>query len=215
MDFLTMPSGGADQKAGSIVDGFAGIWTGRVVDVGCRSRELLQALGARPIVKYVGVDLARPADVVADLGAGLPFPDRSADVVVALDVLEHTERIHHSFAELCRVARNYVVLSLPNEFDVKLRWMALRGQHTGKWGLPLEPVRDRHRWHFTLSEAQSFCRHVAGVHGWRVAHERCLVGPARNNLIGRALLRRWPSLFAPTYVAVLEPTDPVVAGRRP
>ena len=52
----------------------------------------------------------RSGDVVADVGVGLPFPDRSADVVVALDVLEHADRIHDSFAELCRVARKHIVL---------------------------------------------------------------------------------------------------------
>ena len=200
---LAMASGGSDEKAAGIVAGTSGIWTGTVLDVGCRTREVERTLRDHPFVRYVGVDLSSSGDVVADVGVGLPFPDRAADVVVALDVLEHTDRIHDSFAELCRVARKHIVLSLPNQYDVKLRWKALRGRHTGKWGLPLEPPGDRHRWHFTLREAQDFCRHHAGVHGWRVVDEYCLIGPARDNRVGRTLLRRWPGLFVPTYVVVL------------
>ena len=215
MKSLAMASRGAEQKAATIVAGTSGIWAGTVVDVGCRTREVGQALRDHTFVRYVGVDICHSGDVVADLDVGLPFPDQSADVVVALDVLEHTDRIHDSFTELCRVAREYIVLSLPNQYDVKLRWLALRGRHTGKWGLPLEPPEDRHRWQFTLSEAQDFCRHHAAVHGWRMLDEYCLYGPARNNSLGRSLIRRWPSLFGPTYVALLTVSDePCVVEQR-
>jgi 2-polyprenyl-3-methyl-5-hydroxy-6-metoxy-1,4-benzoquinol methylase len=204
MELLTMRGVTAEHKAESIVDGFPSVWAGQVLDIGCRSRELERAV-ARPGVSYFGLDLSTSADAVADLGVGLPFPDQTADVVVALDVLEHTDRIHHSFSELCRVARRHVVLSLPNEYDASARWKAVRGKHSGKWGLPLAPRRDRHRWLFTLHEARQFCEHVGSEHGWVVAQERALVGPRRGSPLSRGLVRRWPNLFAPTYVAVLQP----------
>jgi SAM-dependent methyltransferase len=204
MELLTMRGVTSAHKAESIVDGFPSIWSGQVLDIGCRRRELDRALAPRG-VSYVGLDLSMSADAVADLGVGLPFPDRSADVVVALDVLEHTDDIHHSFSELCRVARRHVVLSLPNQYDARSRWMAVRGKHSGKWGLPLEPSRDRHRWMFTLPEARDFCEHVGREHGWVVAQERALVGPKRGAPISRTLVERWPDFFAPTYVAVLQP----------
>ena len=192
------------DKAASIVDGFPSVWAGQVLEIGCRHRELEDVLVCRG-VSYFGVDLAVTADVVADLGAGLPFCDETADVVVALDVLEHTDNIHHALSELCRVARHHVLVSLPNQYEARARWMDLRGRHSGKWGLPLAPRRDRHRWLFTLEEAREFCRHVSGVHGWEVVGEKTLVGPRRGSPSARGFVRYWPSLFAPTYVALLQP----------
>jgi SAM-dependent methyltransferase len=204
MELLTMQGVTSAHKAESIVGGFPSVWDGQVLDIGCRSRELERAL-ATSGVSYVGLDLSTSADAVADLGAGLPFPNQTADVVVALDVLEHTDAIHHSFSELCRVARRHVVLSLPNQYDATSRWLALRGRHSGKWGLPLAPTRDRHRWMFTLDEAHDFCDHAAREQGWVLADERALVGPRRGSPGARSLVRHWPNLFAPTYVARLEP----------
>lgn len=203
MKLLAMTSGTSDAKMAAIMRGTGPIWSGTVLDIGCRSREVERALSDVPCTSYVGVDLADTGDVVADLDGHLPFPNESVDIAVAFDVLEHTNGIHAAFAELCRVARRSVVLSLPNEFDVKQRWLTVRGRHTGKWGLPTEVPRDRHRWRFTLGEAQEFCRHSAAVNGWRVDAEYALIGPARNRAIGRALIDRWPGLFVPVYVAVL------------
>ena len=207
-----MTSGSSDAKVAAIVDGTGSIWSGTVLDIGCRTREVERAFADRAPVRYLGVDLADSGDVVADLGDRLPFRDNSVDVVVALDVLEHTDGIHDAFAELRRVARRNVVLSLPNEFDVKQRWLTVRGRHTGKWGLPTDAPRDRHRWRFTLAEAQEFCSHSADVNGWRLDAEYALIGPERNRAIGLALIDRWPGLFVPTYVALLSPENVVMTS---
>ena len=61
--------------------------------------------------KYSGVDIDPSAEIVANLGDGLPFSDNFAQVVAALDVLEHTDDIYHSFSELCRVASEHVVVA--------------------------------------------------------------------------------------------------------
>src|SRR5437870_8160495 len=92
MELLTMRGITTAHKVESIVDGFPLVWAGQVLDIGCRRRELERAL-ARRGVSYLGLDLSMTADAVADLGVGLPFPDQTADVVVALDVLEHTDEI--------------------------------------------------------------------------------------------------------------------------
>ena len=207
-----MASGSSEAKVAAIVGGTGSIWSGTVLDIGCRTREVERAFVDGAPVRYVGVDLADSGDVVADLGDRLPFVDNSVDVVVALDVLEHTDGIHGAFAELCRVARRNIVISLPNEFDVKQRWLTARGRHTGKWGLPTDAPRDRHRWRFTLAEAQEFCGHSASINGWRVDAEYALIGPARNRAIGRALVDRWPGLFVPTYVALLSSEKPAISA---
>jgi SAM-dependent methyltransferase len=45
----------------------------------------------------------------------LPRPDRSADLVLALEVLEHLQEPAKALAEVCRVSRKYVVLGVPRE----------------------------------------------------------------------------------------------------
>jgi hypothetical protein len=129
---------------------------------------------------------------------------RKADVVVALDVLEHTNAIHRAFDELCRVARRHVIIALPNQYEIHDRWSTVRGRNrSGKYGLPLEPPSDRHRWLFTFEEARAFCRHRADSAGWRVVDEAVMVGPRRGRV--QALVRMWPSLLGPTLLTHLMP----------
>lgn len=63
----------------------------------------------------------------------LAVPDKSIDVVVMLEVLEHLERPEAALAELRRVARYRVLLSTPREPI----WCALnlaRGKYVRGWG---------------------------------------------------------------------------------
>ena len=195
-----MPGPTGRDKAAGVVAAFGSIWSGRVVDVGCRGRELEAVLDGE--VDYVGVDIDTKAEVVADLGDHLPFDTGYADVVVALDVLEHTDDIYRGFAELCRVSRGHVVVSLPNAYDIDSRVRHLRGRPISKkYGLPVEPSGDRHRWFFSFNEARRFVQHRASLHGRRVVDERALVGP-RRAIIGPAV-RRAPNVLSSTYVAVM------------
>jgi hypothetical protein len=190
------------DKAAGIVAEFDEIWQGDVLDLGCRSRELEEALHGRP-VRYVGLDVRPPADLVADLNEGIPLADDEADVVVALDVLEHLEAIYGAFAEMCRVARRHVVIALPNAYVLQARWQQLRGRTAAKYGLPKEPPVDRHRWLFSLNDARSFCRYRAGLVGWRVVAEAVVVGPRRRRI--EPLVRAWPNLLSPSLVSHLVP----------
>jgi 2-polyprenyl-3-methyl-5-hydroxy-6-metoxy-1,4-benzoquinol methylase len=45
----------------------------------------------------------------------LPFEDSSFDLVVCCEVMEHLERPRDAFAEVVRVARNFVLMSTPWE----------------------------------------------------------------------------------------------------
>ena len=98
--------------------------TGSVVDVGCGTGRLRGFL-AGIATSYVGVDAVRhegfPHDaqlLVADLDRdSIPVADRSADVVVSLETIEHLENPRAFCRELTRIARpgGWLVISTPNQ----------------------------------------------------------------------------------------------------
>ena len=101
------------------------------------------------------------------------------------------------------MSRKYVLISLPNAYEVRTRIKFLMGQPiSGKYGLPVEPPTDRHRWLFSLREAQVFTRALGERHGFEVT-EGCLVGPRRSLVLGHTLLRLWSNLLSPWYLALL------------
>lgn len=94
-----------------------------------------------------------------DLEQGLPFKDKSFDTVVAFDVLEHLENIYKAFDGLYPVAKGYVFIGLPNMYEWRFRLLfVLRRKLSGKYGLPPEAPKDRHRWLFSLDEARECLR---------------------------------------------------------
>jgi 2-polyprenyl-3-methyl-5-hydroxy-6-metoxy-1,4-benzoquinol methylase len=100
---------------------------GSVVDVGCGTGRLRDAL-AGVATSYVGVDAVRhggfPGDarlLLSDLDRDvIPLPDGSADVVVALETIEHLENPRAFCRDLARVARpgGWLVVSTPNQRSV-------------------------------------------------------------------------------------------------
>lgn len=156
------------EKALYIADKYATLLIGSVLDVGCDEAPL------RPLVhqpfRYVGVDMRPGSDVVADLDKDpLPFADRQFDTVLCTDVLEHLERCHAVFDELCRVATNAVVVSLPNPLR-NLMWSLAEGGggRIKYYGLPTERPADRHRWFFGREEAVEFLSSRGRKNGFEV-----------------------------------------------
>jgi SAM-dependent methyltransferase len=186
-----------------ILQAFPQIRDGVVLDVGCR-HVAAPYLPAGRNLRYLGFDRQGLVDVLGDLGQGLPFRSASIDMLLALDVLEHVDDIHAALAELCRVTRRYVAITLPNIYEIGGRWRFVRGRPLSKkYGLPTESPTDRHRWIFSLSDARRFCSRQASRCGFAVAAECCLVGPRRRRLVGDRALVRWPDLFVPTYAVLL------------
>lgn len=122
-------------------------------EVGAGEGYLLEQIHRRlPDVRLVGVDVE--ASIIAegkrvfphlDLRQGniyqLNEPDHSWDVVVASEVLEHLDRPADGLRELARVAKRYVVLSVPWEPWFRLMNFA-RGQHLRRWGNHPEHVNN-------------------------------------------------------------------------
>ena len=197
-----------------MIHAFPDIWTGRVLDVGCRSgnfREVLHQHNQR--VEYCGLDLYPPADVIADLEKGLALEEKEFDVVVALDVLEHMNDIHKAFDEVCRVSGQFVVITLPNAYELKARVRFGLGRSlSGKYGLPVEPPIDRHRWLFSFTEARRFVQERAWRLGFTVQDEGSLIGPRRARVVRKLALGRFPNLSLPWYLCLLVRRDREVVG---
>lgn len=155
-------------KARYIADKYAPILRGRILDVGCDAAPLRTLLSGSE--HYVGVDVRSDADAVVNLDRDdLPFAGAAFDTVVCTDVLEHLDRCHAVFDELCRVARSRVIVSLPNPLGTLVQNLHEGGLGKIKYyGLPVDPPVDRHRWFFGFEDAQRFLTERGRRNGFRV-----------------------------------------------
>ena len=98
----------------------------RILEVGVGEGEVTARIASRwPDATIVGLDLPDPelaahwvgrgfAPLFGDIGR-LPFRDHEFDLVLAIEVLEHVPFPELALAELARVARRDVVVSVPRE----------------------------------------------------------------------------------------------------
>jgi SAM-dependent methyltransferase len=124
----------------------------RVLEVGCGEGIVLAALAARlPGTRFDGLEFdgatleqARARCPGARLVRGdaceLPFEDRSFDLVVCLEVLEHLPEPAHALRELRRVARSGCLLSVPHEPFFRLGNVA-RGKNVVRFGDPTDHIQ--------------------------------------------------------------------------
>jgi hypothetical protein len=133
-----------------------------LLDVGCRTKDLKPLL--RGCRRYQGLDMDDEPEVIGcNLEEGIPMPDDSFDIAVALDVVEHLENAHFIVKDMMRVARKGIVVSLPNMYYWSFRWNFLRGRGiSGKYTFPPMPPVDRHRWILSYDESVEFMRGLAG-----------------------------------------------------
>lgn len=98
----------------------------RILEVGVGEGEVTARLAERwPDATFCGLDLPDPelaahwdgkgfAPLFGDITT-LPFPDATFDLVLAIEVLEHVPFPELALAELARVARRDLVVSVPRE----------------------------------------------------------------------------------------------------
>lgn len=97
----------------------------RVLDVGCAEGTIARRVAQLTGATVTGFDLADPSIEAAWVnGPGplvtgdahhLPFEDNAFDLVLGLEVLEHVGDPHQVLAEMVRVAKRPLILSVPNE----------------------------------------------------------------------------------------------------
>jgi SAM-dependent methyltransferase len=155
------------SKARYIAEKYASILGGRVLDVGCDVKAVSLHLPAG--ASYVGVDMVGTADIVLNLDQQpLPFEAGAFDTVICTDVLEHLDRVHAVFDELCRVSASRVIVSLPNPYRNLLIVAAENRPRFRQYGLPVDEPNDRHRWFFGAMDAQRFITERGARNGFEV-----------------------------------------------
>ena len=130
----------------------------RILNLGGGGARHLQTSLSDNSIEVYEVDIQGDCDLKVNLDTlpNLPFDDNSFDVACAFDVLEHLENFHLLNEELFRVAKDYVLISLPNSaaeifYDFfrnrpQKQSDLDRGTFSQFYGLPLRAPTDRHRW---------------------------------------------------------------------
>ena len=179
------------DRARFIADRFRNHIQGDVLDVGCDEGHLRELV---PGIRYTGIDVGGKPDLTVDLEATerLPFEDDAFDCLICSDVLEHLDSLHRTFGELVRVCRGQIIISLPNNWT-NARQPIERGHGSfSHYGLPVERPVDRHKWFFSLGDAQAF--YYAQEKKYPIRVEECFAMEKPRPALVRAARRlRYPN----------------------
>jgi len=154
-----------------------------VLDAGCGEGETVARLAGSLPPRVAGVDVRD--DCVSFIKRRFPrieasrqsvyqlaFPDRSYELVLCLEVLEHLGRPDAALTELARVTERDLLLSVPHEPWFRLGSL-LRGKHLRSLGNHPEHMQHWNRdsfGRFLASEVQVVS--VATAFPWLIAHCR-------------------------------------------
>jgi hypothetical protein len=167
----------------------------KILDIGCRRQGLkpyLERFGT-----YHGADLFQTGSVeyVGDFTKGLPIPDGSYDVSVALDVIEHTNDMVVALDEMMRVTRRFAIVILPNHAHWSFRLSFLfSGRLSDKWDVAFPLSEDRHRWLTTATQSNAFMQGYAGKRGYTFERLDSMLGrfgPIVEKTLGRVSANLW------------------------
>lgn len=131
-----------------------------ILDVGCDNNRLKPAWRN----KVTGIDIEGTPDHLVDLEKEKlsRFDDKSFDLLICTDVLEHIDNLYEVLDDMVRVSKGKVIISLPNCGHIFRILPVIFGRSSGKfYGLPLTPPADRHKWFFNWRELHTFFHQYA------------------------------------------------------
>lgn len=120
-----------------------------IIDIGCGEGFVIHNLD---FPNSTGVDISRSALKIAkkknpdcNLCSGsiynISFKEKSFDLVIATEVLEHLERPELALKEIRRITKNYCILSVPNEpYFCAMNFF--RGKNLTRFGNDIEHVQN-------------------------------------------------------------------------
>ena len=173
----------------------------KVLDIGCREMILKEHLQGS--FDYLGLDYISkksndPSFINHNLEKGMPDSVGDVDVIVALDVLEHIERIHDVYQEFFSVSKKTIIVALPNMGYYKFRINFLfKGVLSGKYNFTENKILDRHRWIPNYESIDKFIYKNTPT-GWNIKNYNYIAERKRNFLFYYAekfLSKFFPSLF--------------------
>ena len=162
-----------------------------LLDVGCRDGILRRNINKE--IDYFGADLFNCGPHVNYVGDIMEINfDRKFDIVSAIDILEHLEEPTSAFEKLLELSNRYLIISLPNCYDLKSRYhFAINGTLGGKYNFSSDKIVDRHRWVMSAREVNEFYTSLAVKHNVKVSIYDVCYGSSGNNtpsaIIGRII----------------------------
>ena len=180
---------------------------GVLVDVGCGAGDLW-AVVAAGFDRYVGVDAVRYAGfpvagefVALDLDAGrAPLPDGVADVVAAVETIEHLENPRAFVRELTRLCKpgGWVLVTTPNQHSLLSTLTLVAFGEFNAFRAGSYPA------HLTALLAVDLRRIAAecGLTGVRIAYTESGRVPGTARAFPAALSRRLPRLLSDNVLLV-------------
>jgi hypothetical protein len=209
--YVSFPS--RESRSRFVCSRFAKYLSESVLDVGCFDAPLRDLLSP---ARYIGVDVAGNPDITIDLERirRLPFDDSVFQSVLCIDVLEHLDNLSVIFDELVRVSKQYIIVSLPNCWCDARQPIGRGKGHIGHYGLPLQSPQDRHKWFFSLTEAEQFLDGKAKE--FELGLEEMFVTEKPRISLVRLMRRirfpgdRYQNRYSRTLWAVLEKTNPPI-----
>ena len=198
-----------------------------ILDIGCGDGRIVQHLtnihtvhgldtsgAAVAAARRAGIDAER-----VDLNQPMPYKDETFDIVLALDVLEHLTDVKGRLAECKRVMKHdgYLIISIPNHFDLRTRIDVMRGKGIIKWSQRMyetEPEVYSHIRFWTLSEFSSMLRGLdfyPDLWQFNFMSQGLLPTDLIQASLRRWLVKNFPNAWSGKFVVRCRKTEPDTA----
>jgi len=173
--YFEQPYVNREQRNEFIANDFDEFFISSVLNIGGGGKNNLKRF-LKEDITYFEIDIDGEPDLKIDIDKCIPIPieDKNFDTVVCTEVLEHLENMHEIFGEMVRIAKKYIILSLPNSLMSVYSYFRNKkymndtiesrkkyGRYRKFYGLPYEKPVDRHRWFFSYTEAEDFLHYQA------------------------------------------------------